>query len=146
MKCEIIRDLFPSYVENLTSKESNYEIDIHLAECRSCQKIINEMKDQSKIKPATYIPQEINYLKKIKKHNLRNILIIGFLSGVLLYLVYCLLNGRIVIGTSIPDYLIARIPYIIFKVIISGFVGSLVVYVISIIKRFCKLNKDHMKK
>ena len=33
MKCEIIRDLLPSYVDGLTSEESNREITAHVAEC-----------------------------------------------------------------------------------------------------------------
>ena len=32
MKCEIIRDLLPSYVDGLTSEESNREITAHVAE------------------------------------------------------------------------------------------------------------------
>lgn len=30
MKCEIIRDLLPLYIDGLTSKESNQEIEKHL--------------------------------------------------------------------------------------------------------------------
>ena len=41
MKCEIIRDLLPSYVDGLTSEESNREITAHVAECapwRRCRR------------------------------------------------------------------------------------------------------------
>ena len=37
MKCEIIRDLLPSYVDGLTSEESNREITAHVAECAPCK-------------------------------------------------------------------------------------------------------------
>ena len=39
MKCEIIRDLLPNYLDGLTSQASNEAIEEHLetcAECRSC--------------------------------------------------------------------------------------------------------------
>ncbi|MFQ7549709.1 MAG: zf-HC2 domain-containing protein [Blautia marasmi] len=35
MKCEIIRDLLPSYVDGLTSRESDRAIEEHLKGCRS---------------------------------------------------------------------------------------------------------------
>ena len=40
MKCEIIRDLLPSYVDGLTSEESNREITAHVAECAPCKEIL----------------------------------------------------------------------------------------------------------
>ena len=38
MKCEIIRDLLPSYLDELTSAESNQAIEEHLQECKDCRK------------------------------------------------------------------------------------------------------------
>lgn len=43
MKCEIIQDLLPSYIENLTSEESNKEIKNHLSDCEECKKVYQEM-------------------------------------------------------------------------------------------------------
>lgn len=45
MKCEIIRDLFPSYIDGLTSRESNELIEEHLEECRECRECLDEMKE-----------------------------------------------------------------------------------------------------
>lgn len=36
MKCEIIRDLLPSYIDELTSDESNKEIEKHIKTCNCC--------------------------------------------------------------------------------------------------------------
>ncbi|MDD2498630.1 MAG: zf-HC2 domain-containing protein, partial [Desulfitobacteriaceae bacterium] len=33
MKCEIIKDLLPSYIDGLTSSESNLQIEEHLNNC-----------------------------------------------------------------------------------------------------------------
>lgn len=45
MKCEIIRDLLPSYIDELTSEESNWEIKEHLKTCPECKKYLEEMKE-----------------------------------------------------------------------------------------------------
>ena len=37
MKCEIIRDLLPLYIENLCSEESCREVEAHLASCGRCR-------------------------------------------------------------------------------------------------------------
>lgn len=44
MKCEIIRDLMPSYIDGLTSEESNREVEEHLDGCRDCREYYLEMK------------------------------------------------------------------------------------------------------
>ena len=34
MKCEVVRDLLPLYIDKLTSEESNKEIEKHLKNCK----------------------------------------------------------------------------------------------------------------
>lgn len=46
MKCEIVRDLLPSYLDGLTSKESNMEIEDHLADCQLCSEILQQMQKE----------------------------------------------------------------------------------------------------
>lgn len=50
MKCEIIRDLLPSYVDGLTSEESNREITAHVAECAPCKEILEQMQEEMQTK------------------------------------------------------------------------------------------------
>lgn len=50
MKCEIIRDLLPSYVDGLTSEESNREITAHVAECAPCKEILEQMQEKMQTK------------------------------------------------------------------------------------------------
>lgn len=45
MKCEIIRDLLPSYIDELTSGESNREIEGHLKTCPGCRRYLDEMRE-----------------------------------------------------------------------------------------------------
>lgn len=71
MRCEIIRDLMPLYIDKLTSEVTNEVIEEHLRSCGSCQKFYEEMsiemKDELKesIKPKE--KEKLNYLKRIKK-------------------------------------------------------------------------------
>ena len=90
MKCEIIRDLLPLYIDGLTSKESNQEIEKHLKNCEECQKYYQDMTGD--IDSLSVITNEeiedVNLIKKIKKKNRKKALgiFVGafVLSGVLM--------------------------------------------------------------
>ena len=43
MKCEIIRDLLPLYIDNICSKESRILIEDHLSNCTECHKLFEEL-------------------------------------------------------------------------------------------------------
>ena len=63
MKCEIIRDLLPSYVDGLTSEESNREITAHVAECAPCKEILEQMQEKA--------PKEKRKINPFRKFNRR---------------------------------------------------------------------------
>lgn len=65
MKCEIIRDLFPSYLDGLTSEESNRAIEGHLEDCAPCGEILRQMRQDMEEKP-----QEIEKQAEKRKINL----------------------------------------------------------------------------
>lgn len=46
MKCEIVRDLLPSYIDGLTSSVTNEEIEKHLDECVMCRQFYREMREK----------------------------------------------------------------------------------------------------
>lgn len=77
--CNIIRDLLPSYIEKLTSEQSNQAVERHVNDCPECNKYLNEL--QQDVEPQTVLPDEIDYLKKIKNKMKRSKLIsLGILS------------------------------------------------------------------
>lgn len=43
MKCSIVKDILPLYVEKLTSIESNNEIEHHLSSCTSCAELYSNI-------------------------------------------------------------------------------------------------------
>ncbi len=73
MKCEIIRDLFPSYCDGITSDESNTEIEKHIAECSECMEILGKMEEKND--KSVVLKKEIEPLKKVKKRNVFKIVI-----------------------------------------------------------------------
>lgn len=94
MKCEIIRDLLPTYIDELTSRESNKEIREHMETCEECRKVLEQMKrevmkedqegqikDKAENKKGTKdrsLMTEINPFKKLRKR------LIGFSVAVIL--------------------------------------------------------------
>ena len=86
LSCEVIRDLFPSYIDGLTSEASNQEIEAHLQECEECRQLLASMKGgEEAFAPEESEKKEIDFLKKNKKRNLM-IILFSILGAVLLAL------------------------------------------------------------
>lgn len=67
-KCKIVRDLLPTYIENLTSDETNAFIKEHLDTCKNCMKIYQDMRndlDDKNIEDTEIINEIKEYKKKI---------------------------------------------------------------------------------
>ena len=74
MKCEIIKDLLPSFIDELTSEVSNEAVEEHLAECESCRAYYEEMKEQA---PAILekAGREIDYFLRIREDTMRKVML-----------------------------------------------------------------------
>lgn len=89
MKCNIIRDLMPMYMEGLTSNESNKAILSHIAECEDCHKIFEEMNEAIETKPIIYDKESVEPLRKIhKRTKLMKRIITGCVVCIILLLIY----------------------------------------------------------
>lgn len=127
VQCDIVSDLLPLYVDNLTSESTNTFIKNHLDECPSCQKEYCDLKAElCDSKNSTKI-QEIEYLKKINIYQNVNLIlgaIISFLFGA------CIPALRvgipIFLSGSIPEYYLARLQIAwhigLLKMFLSGIV------------------------
>lgn len=95
--CEVIRDLFPSHIDGLTSPVTEELIEEHLKECEDCRKALSAMRSSS---GTGEVPEtdkkEIDFLKKNKKKNFR--VLMTSLGGALALLLVCFLGGVFLIG------------------------------------------------
>lgn len=66
MKCEIIRDLMPLYLDGLTSEESNKAIGEHLDGCESCKEMLEQMKQETTVKTEE-TKKKINPFRKFNR-------------------------------------------------------------------------------
>ena len=62
MKCSIIQDLIPLYIDGCCSEESAAEVQKHLASCAACREIYERMKN-----PAVKTSGSISALKKLSR-------------------------------------------------------------------------------
>ncbi|MBP3352386.1 MAG: DUF4825 domain-containing protein [Lachnospiraceae bacterium] len=75
LPCEVVKDLFPSYIDELTSKVTNDLIEEHNAECEDCRKTLESMKNPDAEPNEQPQKKEIDYLKKTRKKNRKNVLV-----------------------------------------------------------------------
>ena len=79
-ECEIIQDLLPNYIENLTSKNTNEYISKHLLECKQCSNIYNKLNDMSNNNDDLKNKKFVKYSKKFKfRFNLLKCIVIFIL-------------------------------------------------------------------
>lgn len=72
LRCEVVRDLLPTYVDGLTSDVTNEEIASHLSSCKECEKLYNEMKEPIETPMEA---KEMDYLKKVKQRTNKTIFV-----------------------------------------------------------------------
>lgn len=101
-KCKIVRDLLPTYIENLTSDETNIFIEEHLNSCKNCKQIYQDMRndlDNQNIEDTEIINEIKEYKKKI---NLIKTIFWIIVIGIIL---------TIVISVSYKFYVIRKTYY-----------------------------------
>lgn len=118
LSCDVIRDLIPTYVDEICSADTKIIVEQHLQECRDCKNLV-EMIKETEIVSVASDAKEIDYMQRIKKYLTRKILIcIGIL----------LLAMVVGIGMSISNYGMVPLSfyYILVPVwmLISYFVSS----------------------
>ncbi len=73
LPCELIRDLFPSYIDDLTSDVTNVLLEEHVKECEKCREILGMMQETTAGSVKFEEKKEIDFLKKTKKVNRKKI-------------------------------------------------------------------------
>lgn len=94
MKCEIIKDLLPSYLDGLTSEASNSEIENHLKNCQGCTVLLEKMKTiiNSDTENMKVNREAIKPFKKLNKRIIQAVLI-TLASSIFIVCMYIYLFG-----------------------------------------------------
>ena len=94
-ECKIVQDLLPSYIENLTTKETKAYIEEHLEKCQNCKQVLESMKQEFNLNITKKDNREVKYIKKFnKKINILKLII------TLILVVFIILTARKVIIIS----------------------------------------------
>lgn len=72
LTCGVVRDLLPSYVEGLTSPESNTAVERHLSGCPECAQLRTALAGAPE-QAAPEDAKEVDYLKKVKRRGWRRV-------------------------------------------------------------------------
>lgn len=87
LKCGIVQDLLPNYIEKLTGDETNHAVKKHLDTCEDCKKAYEQMAaDMGNIEKVPVI--ELKFLKKVKRTRLLAAVLCVVLTLVLSCLIY----------------------------------------------------------
>ena len=70
MKCSVIQDLMPSYVDEICSQDSRDMVEEHVAECEQCKAKLENIKN-TQIIAGDASKKQVDYLKKIRTTILR---------------------------------------------------------------------------
>lgn len=102
MKCEIIKDLLPSYVDELTSAESNEEIESHLEYCPECKEYLEEIRKDIEV-DKTGKEENIEIFIKVKQKTVQIIICAIMIIAVLITVIYSGWQDKYVWGHSIAS-------------------------------------------
>lgn len=86
MNHSIFRDLVPSYIENLTSEETNKQVEKHMEQCEDCRQYVKDMQGDLLVERTREKKKEeknIDFLKKVRLKNRKKIsIIVGSLLSI----------------------------------------------------------------
>ena len=97
LSCGVVRDLLPSYVENLLGEEAKEAVDRHLETCPECRERKEAM--AAPAEEAAEPEKEVDYLKRVKKGTVHKI-VLAVVCTVLL----------VVGGYLLKEFVIGRTP------------------------------------
>ena len=97
-QCKIIQDLLPTYIEKLTSQETNEYIEEHIAKCPECKQVLKDMQGDIELEIIDK-NVEIKGLKKVK-NRLRLQILFSIIIVVILFSVGIYFNNNFSIYTN----------------------------------------------
>ena len=102
MKCEIIKDLLPSYVDELTSTESNEEIEAHLKYCSECNDYLKGIKKEIEVEKMEK-DKNIEIFIKLRQKTVQIIICAVMILAAIVAIIYGRWEGYYHNGRSITS-------------------------------------------
>lgn len=99
-KCEIVQDLLPTYIENLTSEKTTAFIKEHLDSCENCRKIYENMKSELEDKDV----EDTEIVNEIKKYKTR----LTIIKSVFLLIILGII-GLVIVTISYKFYVLKNV-------------------------------------
>lgn len=99
IKCEVIRDLLPLYVDGVASEESRKLIEEHLQECEDCREYLKLLQEDLPKAVTPDYADEVSSLRKIKRRMLLNKVLI-----VMVTLGFVITAAIIINGVKLTEY------------------------------------------
>lgn len=96
LPCELIQDLFPSYIDDLTSDVTNILLEEHVKECDKCREILGRMQETTEGIVHFEEKKEIDFLRKTRKINQKKIW--GSVIGTLVFMITIYFLATYIIG------------------------------------------------
>lgn len=92
LNCDIVRDLVPSYLENICSESSEKAVEAHLSECADCFKYVQSMRETTIEGGQVYL-KEMDHMKKIRRYYDKKVLVnlIGIVVAALV-VIWCMVQ------------------------------------------------------
>ena len=100
MKCYVVQDLMPEYIEGLCQEETAKEMEAHLQECPECAGKWEMMKQSEQEEPRELEMENIHPFQKIKREIKKNK--IKKVVAVVLLILVCLVFGTLTLGQIFP--------------------------------------------
>lgn len=76
MDHHVFKDLVPSYLEHLTSEETNKQMDLHMEQCTECREYVHDMREEwmsEHVHVQAKEDRNVDYFKKVRSKNRKKI-------------------------------------------------------------------------
>lgn len=105
LPCELIKDILPLYMEQLTSDVTNSQIEEHLKTCEACRSVLESMREPVEESVDTEEVQEIDFLKRTRQKTRRVILVIG--AAIIALVAVLVIVKEFFVGTQVSSEYVA---------------------------------------
>ena len=88
MKCNIIQDLLPSYIDGICSEETASEVETHIENCAQCKKMMQMMKQPTQHIVETNVEEAKEPFKRINKKRRLQVIAASLLTFMIMIIGY----------------------------------------------------------